>query len=107
MISSISKDQCTVVASSFDGNEDLWKPFFTFFFRYWPDCPYPVYLISNFKRFDHSRVTTLTVGTDRKWASNLLMALDQIPSAYIVYLQDDYFLTEKIDTAYIQKLLGY
>ena len=98
-------NRCAILISSFDGFSDIWKPFFTLFFRYWPDCPYPIYLISNFKHYENFRVTTLAIGKDGKWASNLLEALNQIPATHIVYLQDDYFFTEKVDTTEIRGLV--
>src|SRR3989344_9116599 len=94
-----SSNNCAIVVSSFDGFVDLWEPFFTLLFRYWPDCPYPIYLISNSKTYDHPRVTTVAIGEDGKWANNLFIALDQIPATHIIYMQDDYFLTGPVDTS--------
>jgi len=102
-----SAPSCAIVVSSFDGFSDLWGPFFTLLFRYWPDCPYPIYLISNSKTYDHPRVTTVAIGEDGKWANNLFIALDQIPATHIIYMQDDYFLTGPVDTSAIQKLVQY
>ncbi|MEK7583066.1 MAG: hypothetical protein AAB483_01515 [Patescibacteria group bacterium] len=98
------KDQCAVVVSSFDGNEDLWKPFFTLFFRYWPDCPFPVYLISNEKKYLDDRVTTISVGKDISWADTTKKALQQISEPYILWLLDDLFLEHPTDTDYVLKL---
>ena len=100
-------DNCAVVVSSFDGFVDLWHPFFTLLFRHWPDCPFPIYLISNTKEYFDPRVTTINIGEDKQWASNLLIALEQISAKYILYMQDDYFLQSKVDTGYLQKLVEY
>ncbi len=99
--------ECAVIVSSFDGFADLWEPFFTLLFRYWPDCPYPIYLISNAKHFDHPRVTTLAIGADGKWANNLFAALERIPATSIIYMQDDFFLTQKVDTSKIQTFVDH
>ena len=107
MLSSRHIDACAIVVSSFDGFADLWKPFFTLLFRYWPDCPYQIYLISNEKTYDDPRVTTLAIGADGKWANNLFAALDRIPAAHIIYMQDDFFLTQKVDTAKIHALIDH
>lgn len=95
------------MVSSFDGFADLWEPFFTLLFRYWPDCPYQIYLISNYQRYDHPRVTTLAIGADGKWANNLFAALDRILAAHIIYMQDDFFLTKRVNTSKIQALLAH
>ena len=39
--------QYAVVVSSCDAYSDAWKPFFKLFFKYWSDCPFPIYLVTN------------------------------------------------------------
>jgi hypothetical protein len=86
---------------------DLWNPFFTLLFRYWPDCPYPVYLASNFRTYSDKRVKTITVGKDKDWSSNLGIALQQMPYSHLILLLEDYLLTEPVDTARIRNLVAY
>ena len=87
------KDKTTaLLISSCDAYEDLWEPFFTFLFRYWPDCPYPIYLITNHLSYPDSRVQTILSGDDKGWATNMRYALEKINSSHIIYLQDDYFI---------------
>jgi len=38
-----------VLVVSCDKYADLWPPFFQLFLRFWPECPFSVYLISNQK----------------------------------------------------------
>lgn len=99
--------RCVILVSSFDGFADLWQPFFTLFFRYWPDCPYPIYVISNTKQCEDARVSTLAIGPDGKWANNLFAALSRISATHIMYMQDDYFLTKKVDSAKMQALVDH
>lgn len=101
------KNNCAVVVSSFDGFSDLWKPFFTLFFKYWPDCPFSVYLIGNYKKYESSKVQTILVGKDHGWATNMKRALKKIKTPYIIYLQDDYFFQDYINTGYIFNLINY
>jgi len=68
------------------------------FNRFWPKCPYPIYLISNFKNAPANfLVETIKVGDDKKWSSNMIKALNKIDQKYIIYLQDDYFLDRKVN----------
>ena len=97
--------QCAIVISSFDGYADTWTPFFQLFFRYWPDCPFPVYLISNYLTYCDPRVTPINIIPDRDWSTNLKIALQKINTDYIIYLQEDYFLKEQVDTPKILKAL--
>jgi hypothetical protein len=96
--------QLAVIVSSFDGMDDLWNPFWTLFFRFWPDCPYDRYLISNHKTFQDSRVKTIPVGEDRGWAANLRTALESMPNRYVLYLQEDYLINAPIHSERIQRL---
>ncbi len=88
-----------VVVSSCDHFRDAWAPFFFFFARHWPDCPYPVFLITNHGHYSDPLVKCLAVGRDRQWTNNLLVALDRMGADYILYLQEDYFFTATVCTA--------
>jgi hypothetical protein len=96
-----------VLVSSCDKYHDLWNPFFTLFFRYWPDCPYPVYLVSNHLIYSDSRVNTIAVGDDRDWSSSLKNALLHITQPYLILLLEDYLIEERVDTEYIEALTVY
>jgi hypothetical protein len=88
---------CAVLVSSCDAYRDLWKPFFTLFWRYWPDCPFPVYLGSNSATYQDDRVTTLNT-VEESWSKNLRWFLQQIDSSYILFLLDDFFLDRSVET---------
>jgi hypothetical protein len=91
----------SVLCSSYDGLSDCWAPFCHGIAKYWPDCPYPAYLINNVKNFEHEAVSVIKVVPDRGWSRNLLTALDRIDSPYILYFQEDYWIKEKVNTSAI------
>jgi hypothetical protein len=99
--------ECAIVVSSCDKYSDLWDPFFTLFFRYWPDCPFSIYLVSNTKVFDDHRVKTILVGEDKGWASNIKTIVSGLNEECILYMQEDYFLQSFVDTKKIKDLLRY
>jgi hypothetical protein len=99
--------QCSIVVSSCDPFDDVWSPFFQLLFKYWTDCPFPIYLITNHKSYSDPRVHVIKVGEDKLWASNLQFALNSITTPYILYLQEDYFLRKKVDTKKIFDLLRH
>jgi len=103
----MNKNNCVILVSSCDVFDDLWHPFFTLFFRYWPDCPFPIYLISNYKKYNDPRVKTISVGEDRGWATNMKTALKQIPTPYVLAMFEDFFLEQCVDTKHINSLLEY
>ncbi len=98
--------KCSIIVSSFDAYSDAWHPFFTLFFRYWPGCRYPLYLIANEKKFSDSRVQNISITPDRKWAGNMRAALQQVKSPYILYMQEDYFLQKPVNSAAIDELVA-
>lgn len=96
----------SVVVSSCDRFFDAWRPFAFFFRKFWPDCPFPVYLIVNQLTVRSNWIRPIAVGKDRGWASNMQIALGQIPTAYILYLQEDYFLTAPVQSEQVARDLS-
>jgi hypothetical protein len=82
-----------VVVSSCDAFFDTWRPFVFFFRRHWANCPLPIFLIMNELPVRSRFVQPIPVGPDRGWATNMATALQSIPHPYVLYFQDDYFLT--------------
>ena len=92
------KDTVTIVVSSCDAFFDVWKPFALFLRQYWADCPLRILLIVNELRIASRVITPLPVGSDRGWATNLRIALEQITTPYVLYMQEDYFFNNRIDS---------
>jgi hypothetical protein len=100
-------DDVAVVISSCDKYRDLWPPFFTLFFRYWPDCPYPVDLITNFDVYPDTRIRTIRMGRDRNWSSIFAGTLRQISEPLVLVMMEDYLLDRPVDTRRIRELVDY
>lgn len=92
-----------IVVASCDKYSDLWEPLFGEFFKYWPDCPYPIYLVANHKVYPDARVTTLLAGEDLDWSSTIAKALRQVRQSHVLFWIDDAFLAERVDTSKIDK----
>jgi hypothetical protein len=84
--------QPAILIPSCDKYEDAWIPFFYSFEHYWSDCPYDTYLLTNFKDSPREKTTTIKVGKDLDYASNLIHAVNQIPNDYIIIWLEDLFL---------------
>ena len=97
--------ECVIIIPSCDNYSDAWDPFFHFFFKYWPDCPFPVCLITETKVFPDKRVTTINLKKDYGWANNVSKVLNQLAANYFIYFLEDVFLEKKVDTARILHLL--
>jgi hypothetical protein len=100
-------NKTAVLISSCDSYQDLWEPFFTLFFRYWPDCPYPVFLSTNHLTYDHPRVKTIKIGDDTDWSSGFRCTLEQILHPYVIVMMEDFLPIKSVDTAKIERLINY
>jgi hypothetical protein len=94
-----------ILISSCDRYQDLWKPFFTLFFKYWPDCPYPVYLSTNHKIYDNPRVNTICMGEDVDWSTGFRFSLEQVPYEYVIVMMEDFLPIRSVDNHRIEKLV--
>ena len=95
--------QVAVIINSFDGFSDCWPGLIHGLTKYWPDCPYPIHLVSNFKDCDADDVSTLKVGDLASWSERLLAALSRVHTPYILFLQEDYWLTSPVDTERVEE----
>lgn len=101
-----SRESCSVLVCSCDSYADLWRPFFTLFFRHWPNCPYQVFLGSETKVLAHERVVTLLSGGEHNWSNCLLKYLEQIKTPYVLIFLEDFFLREDVDTEKVAEVFS-
>jgi hypothetical protein len=93
---------CSVLVPSCDAYSDLWTPFFTLFWRYWNDCPFPVYLGSNEREFQHPRVTVLHSGHGTNWANRVREQVAALETPYVLLCLEDFFLRRPVPTGRVQ-----
>ena len=91
------KNNLSILVLSCDKYSDLWSPFFECFFKYWPDCEYPVYLGTNERHFNDKRVKTLLAGKDKDWSSSFKKIIEQVDSEYVFVILEDLFLIRVVD----------
>lgn len=95
-----------VVVASCDNYSDIWGPFFTLFFKYWPDCPYPVYLISESLVYPDSRVKSININ-DNDWSTRVINTLQMINEPEVIFMVEDYLIDHPVDTKQIEILIDY
>ncbi|HVP81266.1 MAG TPA: hypothetical protein VMV04_25525 [Thermodesulfobacteriota bacterium] len=101
------KHSLSIFICSCDKYSDIWDPFFKLFFKYWPDCHYEIYLVTNFNKYDNPAVNSLCVGEDLNWSSTVHKALEKVTSSHILFLQEDYLLTERVKGKDIDIIFNY
>ena len=101
------KSSVALVVSSCDSFFDAWRPFVAFRQKFWVDCPFEIFLLTNQIEVRSERIRALRLGEDRGWSSNLIAACEQIEQPYLLYLQEDYFLTGPVDSAQLAEDFSY
>ena len=99
-------DRVAALVVSCDKYSDLWEPYFSLFWRFWPDCPFSVYLLNNNIDLTIPQVQILSVGEDISWSDNLRKAITPLKEEYILLLIEDFFICDFIDTAKLLEVLA-
>lgn len=95
---------CSVLVNSCDSYEEAWIPFFALFFKFWPDCPFDLYLATQSKQYNDPRVKTIkTIGGT--WSERINRALREIDTPYVLLFLEDYFLQAPIKSREFYKYL--
>lgn len=91
----------TIIVSSYDKASGIWPTFFHLLFKEWPSLEtynkdVPIILLSNTKSYSDPRVTVSKSPLDLKWTGNMRHALSNVQTKYVLYLQDDYFMSDVV-----------
>ena len=98
----------SIFVNSTDSFEDAWEPFFHLLHGFWPQAD-PVILNTETKTFVHPAVSITATQVARRgerripWGECMLRALDRVPTEMFVYLQDDYFLYDVVQTDKVEE----
>jgi hypothetical protein len=91
--------------SSCDGFSDCWKPYYHGLHKYWPDCPYDIFIVTNFKESGDSLVQAIKVGKDKGWSRNTSQALNDVTTPYVIYTHEDFWINRKVQTQVIEEYI--
>lgn len=100
-----------VVIAGHDKYSAAWPAMMHGLHKYWPDCPWPIYWITNHLQAPRG-CRTIRVGGDfnpRHWSNRMKAGLNQIPSRNVLWMLDDHWLTARPDIDALMdfvKLLG-
>lgn len=89
---------CALLILSCDAYQDLWEPCLTLYRRYWPDCPYPIFLVSEVTEARIPPAQSLRAGSHVPWSNMTRIALQTLEHEYVLLMLDDFFLTRSVDT---------
>lgn len=95
----------SVLIYSCDSYSDVWKPFFTLFWRYW-NCEYPVYLATETKKCEEMGVMTINKQADT-WTERMKQTVDEMPTDFVIGMCEDMFLRREVNQTAINECVRY
>lgn len=105
-------EECTIMVCSCDDYEDLWYPFFKLFYTYWPDCPYRIILNTESKKFNYKDLKIdcfcmYDSNANIPYGQRMIDHIHQVKTPFLLILLEDFFIQERVDTAYIRRIIDY
>lgn len=95
----------SIFVLSCDRYSDLWQNFFKLREKYWSDCDFDWYLVTESFGFNYNNVKVINTGKGKNWTGRLLYAVKQIDTPYIGWYLDDFYISKKIDNQLIHELV--
>lgn len=100
--------QLSILIYSCWKNRDMWEIFSKLFSKYWPNCPYPVILITD--KYSNTGggedyVFDKIIQKDDSWAKMMNEAILQAKSPYVSLWMDDYLLCDYVQNRDIERYL--
>ena len=96
-----------ILIVSCDAFSDLWLPVITSLRQHWQECPYKIYLSSNYLMPDFYGVTVLAIGEDVSWSDNLRLALTRIEENNVLLHIDDLIHYNNVDFKGIKLIFNW
>jgi hypothetical protein len=87
----------SVVVCGMDPRSQLWPPFKHGFDKYWPDCPWTKYFITN-RLEGPEGFRTIRTGKEFSWADKTITALELIDSELLLWMMEDFWLPGPVQT---------
>jgi hypothetical protein len=85
-----------VAICSSDSRVDILHRVLPSLFKYWPDCPYSIYVCLNSKQWVAPNVTTL-VASPSEWREECLAQVAQIPEEHLILVLDDFLIQRRVN----------
>ncbi len=105
MIRSTNSNKVALVVHTCDRYEFLYKGFWYFFNKYWDyHIPCNYYFATEDMNVSLEGFTNLKSGKG-EWGKRLINILHAIPEEYVIYMQEDMWLSKKINRKFIEQVI--
>ncbi len=100
------KELLSILVLSCDNYHDIWDNFFDLKEKYWPDCPFQTYLVTESYNY-HREGVTIIHAAEGNWSTRYRYAVSQIQTPYICPFLEDFFISDTIETSKIMEILQF
>lgn len=98
--------EVSILVSSPDSYNEVFKVFMNLFHKYWKDCKYDLILANNVMDYDDDKVNVINCGENAmSWCQRTVQAIKQTKSKYYIVITEDSLITDFIDTNEIEKII--
>ena len=98
----------TIVAVvSCEKYKQIWNPFFILFKKYWKDCPYKIFFISNGELPNFENIINFNLQKDFGWCTNLSKFINNNHFERVILFQEDFLLTNEVNTELVNFFVNY
>lgn len=109
------KNKCIVLVNSCDAYSDTWYPFFKLLKKYWPNREFPVFLNTESKKYEYEDMNINVINLPAKlkakkyitWGKRMIETLKRIDSEYVIFMLDDFFLTDYVNDTMVNQVLNW
>lgn len=95
----------SILVLSCDNYSDLWDDFFNLRDKFWPDCEYKWYVVTETKDYQRNNVDVIKCGKELNWAGRFRKAVQSLDSPLVGVFLEDYFINAPIDNDRIKGLV--
>ena len=102
--------ELAIVGTFYDGYYAIWEDFLELFSKFWPDCPYPLFIVNDSKELDYEKKYNVTVyhaGENAEYSQRVQTALEKIDAKYYLLLLEDFFIGEKLDKNALKDTISF
>ena len=104
---SVMNSTLSILVLSCDNYSDLWDDFFNLRDKFWPDCAYKWYVVTESKDYQRTNVEAIKCGKELNWAGRFRKAVQFVETPLVGVFLEDYFINSPIDNERINGLVDF
>jgi len=103
----IYSDKLAIVIPACDKYLDIFSEYMRYFKTNWSDCPFELILVTEEKKYNDERVTSITTSSQTNWTGRVLAGVAQTNCKYILTSIEDGFISQKVNTTDLFEIIDF